>query len=64
MVLKIVEAFVSSFLPTQYIVRIVVGIAVTLTLHAVSLDEPPVSEIYLEETALIKVSTSIFCIAL
>ena len=36
MVLKIVEAFTSSFFPTQYIVHIVIGIAVVLTLHVVS----------------------------
>ncbi|EDQ98775.1 uncharacterized protein LACBIDRAFT_296746 [Laccaria bicolor S238N-H82] len=35
MVLKITEAFASSFFPTQYIVHIVVGIVVVLTLHAV-----------------------------
>ncbi|KIJ92013.1 hypothetical protein K443DRAFT_685512 [Laccaria amethystina LaAM-08-1] len=35
MVLKIVEAFASSFFPTQYIVHIVFGIVVVLTLRAV-----------------------------
>jgi len=35
MVLKIVEAFASSFFPTQYIVHIVIGIVVVLILHAV-----------------------------
>ncbi|EDR07697.1 uncharacterized protein LACBIDRAFT_298117 [Laccaria bicolor S238N-H82] len=35
MVLNVAEALASSFFPTQYIVHIVVGIVVVLTLHAV-----------------------------
>ena len=61
MVLKIVEAFASSFLPTQYIVHIVVGIVIILTLRAVSQGRRTTRERDLHgRTVLITVSTSTF----
>ena len=65
MVLKIVEAFASSFFPTQYIVHIAVGVVIVLTLRAVSQGQRTTRERDLHgKTVLITVSTSTFRIAL